>query len=797
MRLVNCHIDGFGKLRNYEYKFDEGLNVIRQNNGFGKSTFVAFLRGIFYGLSGARTSFDKGKNEPKNYKPWCGDLYGGYVIFEKEGKTYRIIRQFKEDGKDIVQIVEEESNLVSNDFEDRYHIGNELFGMDANSFVRSILFSQNDFSYELTGEIHALIGDIVEDVGDVNRYENVMKDIKDYLNHNSDRTKTGSLRKLRERISGYEYELKEEKSVDNNLMTLAAELEARMAEYQNLQEQKRELEKSRKLSVDRREMEAKRLIYDKLNKSYEERDERFRQIRSLFGKTVPTKAWILDMSKRLEELKQYEFELKRKECALEEEVISREKDIKERIGYYDEEFAYGYPDGERIAQISEEWAIRTEKSSSVQMKKDYIKVKEEAISTKEIADRKNVATVRLVIIIGIVFAILGIVLSVYHSMFIGITGFGAAMVAIAMAWRFKNRKSRVDMLREELEVLRQEIEADEQEVYRIEKEVREYLSAYRKDYSEKTVVNKLLEIQQDYEKCLSLMSELDDVSRLLYGRKRELEEARIEYAECKKVIEAEFAECNCKMKYDNYEDLLYYIRENKLLLNEAFHNKEADREALEQFVLENKLENISDLYSNTNPECAMSIEEVEEKISFVSQSIENIQNILRQLELQKDQILQRKEQLMDVRLSMNECKVSYYKAKQEYEDMEGVSRFLSKAKENLTNRYVMPIQNRFDEYYKTLIKESNSVFKIDGNLDLSYEEDGLRRKNFSLSQGYKDLTNICIRLAYVDSMFKEDKPFIVMDDPFVNLDDDKQRFVRLFLEKLAENYQIIYLSCHL
>ena len=44
MKLLNCYIQNFGKLQDFSYKFQDGINTIKQDNGFGKTTFASFIK---------------------------------------------------------------------------------------------------------------------------------------------------------------------------------------------------------------------------------------------------------------------------------------------------------------------------------------------------------------------------------------------------------------------------------------------------------------------------------------------------------------------------------------------------------------------------------------------------------------------------------------------------------------------------------------------------------------------------------------------------------------------------------
>ena len=98
MKLISCHIDNFGIFHNFDMNFDESLNVIVQDNGWGKSTLAAFIRAMLYGFDNKRSK-DLAANERKRYLPWQGGKYGGSLTFEKKGRRYTVSRTFGETGR--------------------------------------------------------------------------------------------------------------------------------------------------------------------------------------------------------------------------------------------------------------------------------------------------------------------------------------------------------------------------------------------------------------------------------------------------------------------------------------------------------------------------------------------------------------------------------------------------------------------------------------------------------------------------------------------------------------------------
>ena len=53
-----------------------------------------------------------------------------------------------------------------------------------------------------------------------------------------------------------------------------------------------------------------------------------------------------------------------------------------------------------------------------------------------------------------------------------------------------------------------------------------------------------------------------------------------------------------------------------------------------------------------------------------------------------------------------------------------------------------------------------------------------------------------MRLSLIDAMYDDEKPFIILDDPFTNLDQDKVNKGKKFINELSDSYQILYFTCN-
>ena len=199
MKLLSCHIENFGKLTNFTYYFEDDLNVIFAENGWGKSTFAAFLRVMFYGFDGENRRNEDG-NERLRYRPWGGGIYGGSVTWSSGSKTYRMMRTFGARKKeDKFSLYDEETGFISSDYSDR--TGEELFAIDRDSFCRTVFWSQSDHETSATTSIQAKIGDLAAQQDDLPAYDAAVKRLRREMDHLRPDRASGLIRKKEDRLT--------------------------------------------------------------------------------------------------------------------------------------------------------------------------------------------------------------------------------------------------------------------------------------------------------------------------------------------------------------------------------------------------------------------------------------------------------------------------------------------------------------------------------------------------------------------------------------------------------------------
>ncbi len=166
MKLIECHIVGFGAFKDYTLSLSEGLNVVLQPNGWGKTTLSAFIKAMLYGFERKRVR-DVSENERLRYKPWNGGKYGGTLDFEFNGVEYRVARTFGDTASSDTLLVVDIKTGKKVDLEGS-EVGQWVFGLDAAAFQKTVFVAGNGFSIEgSTSSLRTRLNMLVSESSDI------------------------------------------------------------------------------------------------------------------------------------------------------------------------------------------------------------------------------------------------------------------------------------------------------------------------------------------------------------------------------------------------------------------------------------------------------------------------------------------------------------------------------------------------------------------------------------------------------------------------------------------------------
>lgn len=268
MRLIELRIENFGGLHDLSLSFEGGLNIFLRENGWGKSTLMAFIRVMFYGFAGEQKRKTE-ENERKRYRPWQAGVYGGSLLFSVGDRCYRLERSFGEKKEDSFSLYDAKSGLPSEDYSEK--IGEELFQLDRESFSKSLFTGQLDAETEATAGMHAKIGNLAAEEADMGQYEIAQIILKKQSDFLTPGRKTGRISRLREEIQTLEYESSLLLEHRKRQTLLEKEIPGLEEEIKKLSADKGRLQKEILSRGKRLEAEAKRKREEALPKDEEEK----------------------------------------------------------------------------------------------------------------------------------------------------------------------------------------------------------------------------------------------------------------------------------------------------------------------------------------------------------------------------------------------------------------------------------------------------------------------------------------------------------------------------------------------
>lgn len=187
--------------------------------------------------------------------------------------------------------------------------------------------------------------------------------------------------------------------------------------------------------------------------------------------------------------------------------------------------------------------------------------------------------------------------------------------------------------------------------------------------------------------------------------------------------------------------------------------------------------------------CERKMDSCKEKLEDVNDNLTGLRNMILYAQEQLDELSAEEANLAELK----EKKASL---QQRYRMVQMTKTHLENAKTAFTANYIGPVSSAFKKYAEKITPVAEYEFALDADSNVTIQEGGMPRKTQAFSTGLQDLFGICLRMAFVESMYKEEKPMIVFDDPFANLDENKISGGMKFLQELSKEYQVIYFTCH-
>lgn len=798
MRLIECYVTGFGKLRDRKYQFANGLNTVEAENGSGKTTLTYFIKAMLYGIGDTKKASLE-ENDRKHYLPWDGGAAGGSLTFEVGGKVYRAERSFgKRHSEDKFKLYDVMLGRESGDYTE--NLGEELFGIDADGFERTVFLSERSLSPKSDNvTVTAKLSDLADADADLGTLDEAMKILADQRRFYSKRGGNGQISEIEGRITECEERLAVIEECEARIAQAEARLLALDGEASELEQHEAALAREREALTMRaaRETYAKKLgeMQEELRKITEKRDT----LLTFFSGSIPSYTELSEANyKRTEAAKLLSgrSDINAKSSELNSlkslfEYRTTKEEVEEARGAL-----YALERDDRRERSEKELKARGFFDKRIPRREEIDSVKARCSEIK--AERGSVSTV-LLLLLGIVLIGIGVVLGATTDVaFYGVAVAGILFITFSIVVRsatIKKKRKRSDAV------------------------IRELLSSVTSSYIPDAEIERVLGEAE------TLLSHVDPQ----YEKNGRYERILLEFnakfftrvganavSAAKELIE----------KYDRYTTLLAseaYI--NADLRESIARGKALEQEAAEFFgkydtaggdpyiVISEKLAEYSSLtsdivsrrqqiaafesmnYIGGGKDRTADASDINARASMLKAENDRISSERALLERQRREDLEEAEMREAVTSERDALIEKRQRYQRQLRIIQLAEQYLVNAKEKMTSKYLGKTQAAFEKYTALVSGSGDGRFEMDSSFGISKLEGGVTRSTDAYSRGYRDLYRLAARLSLIDSLYEKETPFLILDDPFIAFDDRRIASALGLLASLSEDRQILYFTC--
>ncbi|MBQ7912569.1 MAG: AAA family ATPase [Clostridia bacterium] len=739
MKLISAYIAGFGKFVNTSFDFNSDLIIIKENNGWGKTTLAEFIRCMLYGLDGGRTKSVR-SNDRVRYEPWQSATYGGSLTFTYGGRTYRVERNFgKTPAQDSARVLDG-NNMPCYEFGDKAErLGVMLFGMDSESYKKSVYIPQGEIETaglqgDLKTRLLALLNTGgVESGGADQALEKL--DAAERALRAKRRPAKGKLDEIDEQLTNLSAQKADCERYAETAVQLREGLKKLDADIAFYNEQIRKAEETLEYASRQNELAFKRENYGQVQAQLASSQAQRQQFAVFFNGVDPATVNLDGITRGVNEFYAVKEKLERTQTELnglerqyqEKTALSTQADSLDKLVKSYEEILGGDDGGK----------------NNNRGKKKTPKIKKFHVLTG---------------FIGIVLAIVGAVL-IDVSLVVGLIMLGVGLLAMLIVFLSLLPK------REKPSKPNDKNDTPHDEV----------------------MEGRLREAKAEKQK----------VERMLAAYPADLEKRREALTDEKETLQAELTareQAICKFLSNfRFEETYDYRAAVALLQNRIEGYKQINEQAAEYQTRLNNLEQDMQAPPPSEPVAYSSIGELraqkesltqkkEELLTRRARTVSDAEECERRAD--KDALIAEEERLLAEKERLEKRHRAILMAKE----------ILLRARNSIATRYLIPVEEGCKAYMQFLHGDGAAVrFNAEGE-PLREEQGKLREMGF-YSAGMRELLGLSIRVALVDTVFNQEKPVLVLDDPFVNLDDEKTDKAKRLVKELTKRYQVLYMTC--
>ena len=855
MRLISCHIENYGKISNTDINFNSDLTSFCEANGYGKTTLASFLKAMFYGLDSIRNT-DKEFKERRHFYPFGGGNFGGHVTFVWKGKTFKVERYFdeKSEVKDTVTV------YCNGVYAPEYgaDIGEKIFEIDKQSFERTVFIAGADIEISSTSSINTKLNNFIEGGDDDTNLAAALKRLEDKgKEYKKSRQGLGLIQLESGQINDLSEKILNLRTIEAGLAAKYArldgidarikELNDRISEAQSSNVVLKEWEHYDSLVADAAKKQAeiretvdrypygmptaeeieqlsaalerdKTLKAQGLNKQFTDEDvAKFAALQVKFEEGVPEDSALCEIEKNIA-----------KSDALSHDIKSLNSiHITEKEAALRQKFNYRTPTQPEIAELEVKVQRYKEAEKRHASLPDFVTA--DAYVPAQVQKSPSKLFIALAAISALLLA--GGAVAVFFQTVVGaiLLGIGAVGL-VADGFLYLNKKTNARNAVQSAPVQTENPQKAEaaKALDGIFSEIQAFLAPYGYTLSN-GVAFAVASLKEDLKSYSEILNAAEQTAQNLTDKTAEKQSLDLQisafFTKYGAVGDTAVGKLSAlRTDISSFKSLQKRKQASALTEEDLQQNIAKNRIHIDVFcqkyhvgtdIIAEKIKSISaDFISLRNAKIALNelnaraAEYMQQKnlCERPSADVIDIKELNEQLikaqddknflftEIKNDE--SQVEQLEDFKNERDAAKERVAEYKAEYDLISKTIDSLNQADRNLKDKYVKPIRDQFLYYSALLEKTLGEKFTMDLNFEVRFESNGRERSEKHLSSGQRSICALCFRLALIDNMYAEEKPFLILDDPFASLDEAHIQKVKTLLKELSKKVQIIYLACH-